>query len=266
MIKKIRNSVLLLTLLYITAVQQTVAQETSPIFHVGEELVYKVTFLGITLGSITIKTIDTAEFGNKKAYIVKGEISSSPGIPFASIHQILESNINQNARYVFKAVANKLEEKQDWSYIQLICNYDKFNLNIQKWFKNQKEIEKDVHTNKPINDGLGLFFFARSMSGESKSVKIPTFMGMDTATTLIEFTGKTENIKIDAIDRKIRTKLIKGTAQWKGPYGLNGTFDGWFSDDEARVPIKAKMKVFIGSVNIELVSWKRTGWQLPKVE
>jgi hypothetical protein len=47
---------------------------------------------------------------------------------------------------------------------------------------------------------------------------------------------------------------------------LTGDFEGWFSNDEARVPILAKMKVILGSITIELMRWKRAGWTPPRAE
>ena len=45
---------------------------------------------------------------------------------------------------------------------------------------------------------------------------------------------------------------------------LKGSFEGWFSDDEARIPIVSKMNVYVGNVVIELVKWKRPGWVPPR--
>jgi hypothetical protein len=55
-----------------------------------------------------------------------------------------------------------------------------------------------------------------------------------------------------------------GRADFVGIFGLTGGFEGWFSNDEARVPIMAKMKVLIGSVTIELMRWNRPGWTPPR--
>jgi hypothetical protein len=71
-------------------------------------------------------------------------------------------------------------------------------------------------------------------------------------------------VEIDALDYEIRTVHFQGEANWTGVYGITGKFDGWFSDDEARVPIRAKMKLYVGNADIELVRWKRPGWTPPK--
>jgi hypothetical protein len=62
----------------------------------------------------------------------------------------------------------------------------------------------------------------------------------------------------------VKTYYLSGSADWKALYGLGGKFEGWFSADEARVPIFAKMNVYIGNIEIELKSWKRNNWFPPK--
>ncbi|MBI5324332.1 MAG: DUF3108 domain-containing protein [Ignavibacteriae bacterium] len=91
-----------------------------------------------------------------------------------------------------------------------------------------------------------------------------TFMEHDTCYTYINFTGKTENIEIDAVDYPVRTIFFSGKADWEGVYGVTGQFEGWFSDDNARIPIQAKMKLYIGNAEIHLIKWKRQGWAPPK--
>jgi hypothetical protein len=57
---------------------------------------------------------------------------------------------------------------------------------------------------------------------------------------------------------------FEGRADFEGIFGMTGDFEGWFSNDEARVPILAKMKVIIGNIRIELTKWNREGWKPPK--
>ncbi len=56
---------------------------------------------------------------------------------------------------------------------------------------------------------------------------------------------------------------VAGVADFVGVFGLTGEFAGWFSDDEFRVPLKAKFNVTIGSITMELSSFKKRGWKAP---
>lgn len=86
------------------------------------------------------------------------------------------------------------------------------------------------------------------------------------SSTVINFRNKVEKINNKFIGYDVETIYFDGQALWEGIYGLKGNFEGWFSNDEAAVPILAKMNVYIGTVNLELKSWKRKGWTPPKAK
>jgi hypothetical protein len=71
-------------------------------------------------------------------------------------------------------------------------------------------------------------------------------------------------VEVDAIDYPVDVVHFDGHLDFVGIFGLTGGFEGWFSNDEARVPIMAKMKVLIGSVTVELMKWNRQGWTPPR--
>ncbi|MCK5076326.1 MAG: DUF3108 domain-containing protein, partial [Calditrichia bacterium] len=73
----------------------------------------------------------------------------------------------------------------------------------------------------------------------------------------INFTGKKEFVSIESSSEKLPSHYINGRAFFKAIAGFGGKYEGWFSTDSSHVPLKAKMKVFIGSVELELESWKK---------
>ncbi|MDQ1266517.1 MAG: hypothetical protein QG635_1669, partial [Bacteroidota bacterium] len=122
------------------------------------------------------------------------------------------------------------------------------------------------YTKKRWSDGLSLFFLARQYIFSNKHIVVPTIMSRDTSPTYLHFIGKIEPIEIESVKYPIKTVYFTGRADWNGIYGLSGNFEGWFSADDARVPIKAKMKVYIGNVVVELKRWKRQNWSPPRID
>jgi hypothetical protein len=76
--------------------------------------------------------------------------------------------------------------------------------------------------------------------------------------------SKKTSTEIDAVKYPVETIEFDGRADFVGIFGLTGGFSGWFSNDEAAVPIIAKMKVILGSIRLELVKWNRPGWVPPR--
>jgi len=112
-------------------------------------------------------------------------------------------------------------------------------------------------------DGMSLLFFAREHVQGARPMRIPTFVDNREAATQINFRGKREVVEIDAVQYPVQTVTFDGSANFVGVFGLTGGFEGWFSDDESRVPIIGRMKVILGSVKVELTKWRRGSWAPP---
>lgn len=238
--------------------QESTAQMISP----GEELMYEVSFLGIKLGSIRIITEPDEVLNNMTVHKTKAYIDSYSGIPFVDLHVIFQSWIDQSVSFSHKFIGNT-KEKGVWLYDQILFDYKSKAVRIEKWKKDDKYFSTTIPSTKKWCDGLSLYFFARQYLKSKKYVRIPTIIDRDTASTTINFLGKRESVEIDAIKYPVKTVYFNGSVEWTGVYGMTGRFEGWFSDDAACIPIKAKMKVYVGSVNIQLLSWKRSGWIPP---
>jgi len=87
---------------------------------------------------------------------------------------------------------------------------------------------------------------------------------MDTSLMKIDFSSKRTRVEISEYDGEIASLYLEGFSYFTAVFGLTGEFSGWFSNDEARIPLKAKLQVEIGSITLELKSWKHGNWQPPK--
>jgi hypothetical protein len=230
---------------------------------VGEEIVYEVSFLGVKLGTIKITTYAKESVGNKQAYKMVGNIDSYASIPFVDLHNISTGWIDPSLTFSHKFTS--VTNTKGSSTVQTILyDYDKGQVTNRIYKDGNLDFSKDYKRNDKSVDGMGLFFLARRMVHSKRTIDVPTIMDKDFEVTTLKFTDKKENVTIDACSYPIRTTYFSGIADWTGIYGLTGNFEGWFSDDDACVPIKAKMKVYVGNINIELISWKRAGWTPPK--
>ena len=241
---------------------------------VGEELTYLVTYSFMELGEVRIKIRDKKEVNGKTYYSTIAYIDSYPGIPFVNIHQTYESNVSSLPdlsadkagdyySYFFRGV-NK--EAEPFTYTDYYFDYEKNKVRVKKGRFSPAKIWTDSvgSINKFYQDGLSIFFYARMNCGQNKSVDVPCLVAEKKVFTKINFYNEINDVSIDAVDYDIECVRLDGEMDFISIFGLTGHFEGWFTNDEASIPVVAKMKVIIGNITLELVSWKRKGWQPPK--
>jgi len=253
----------LILILLLSAGNIIFAQNTT-VMQPGEELEYEVSFLNIKLGRIRVVTEPNETFKGQSVFRAKATMESYPGIPFVDLNTIYSSWIDRSVSFSHRFEGNTKMSGNTWQFQRIDFEYDKEQIVNEKW-ENRVSIDKLITKNtQKVNDGCSLFFLARQYANMKRSVRVPTLIDTQIGTTFINFHGRQETISIPAISYPVRTLFLDGRAEWEGVYGLSGRFEGWFTDDEARIPIRARMNVYVGNVIIELVKWKRDGWTPPR--
>lgn len=233
------------------------------IFSDGEYLEYNVSFWGIDLGNIKIYTDSATVLNGIDVYKHHVTMKSNPSIPFVSLDATFNSWIDTSYDYSHEFIGTeKSDDMIEKGHIRFLYDINRMKIDITE---NGKKVDHlNYYTRKYWNDGTSLFYYARKHVDDRQRIVVPTIITKDTATTVFYFNGKRESVVVDAINYPVKCVYFNGQALWEGIYGMNGKFQGWFSDDEASIPILAKMNVYVGNVRIELVDWKRKNWQAPR--
>ncbi|HTX20173.1 MAG TPA: DUF3108 domain-containing protein, partial [Bacteroidota bacterium] len=212
-----------------------------------------------------VEIIDSERRGGSSVYRARAFMDSYSGVPFVSLHWMFYSEIDPQiySRY-FSG-----EDRKDTSNITFshyTFDYDRKTVLVEKGAvgRPQSVARTSDTISTTYEDGLSLFYYARGTVHSAREANIPTFVNESKVNTYIDFKDKIGSTEIDAIKYPVRTVEFEGRADFVGIFGLTGGFRGWFSDDDAAVPILAKMNVIIGSIRLELVRWRRDGWVPPR--
>ncbi|HPN37828.1 MAG TPA: DUF3108 domain-containing protein [Melioribacteraceae bacterium] len=233
-------------------------------WEVGEELTYSVKYTFIKLGELKFKVLEKKNVNNEVVYRTMVYINSNESIPFVDLHEIYESYYNnKNYSNLFKATHRTKE------YFRFTEH--KFDDKNKKIFVKRGtlkpyfiETDSTCDLNHNFNDGLSLFYYARVKSGYKHSEIVNCFINEQKEKTSINFFDKEEKIKIEAVNYEILTTKLTGKADFTGVFGLTGDFEGWFTKDKFKVPVYAKLSVILGSITVELISWRKKDWNPPK--
>jgi hypothetical protein len=233
----------------------------------GEELVYEVSWLNVKLGQIRLKTSPSTNLDGKITHHAAAYIDSYEGLPLVDLHAIDHTDMDT---LFYSTGFHAMETKgKGWRFETARYDFPHKQVIVEKVLQKERKLSpaSPVHfdtvslSDSFLQDGLSIVYFARANVHRNTTIVVPTLVYGKLGKTRFNFSDETVYEEIDAVkDKKIRVVQFTGKAEFEGLFGFTGDFKGWFSDDSASVPIKAEMKVILGSAKIELIEWKRNGW------
>lgn len=249
-------------------VSPTVPRFRSAMLQVGEELEYKVSYSFFTIGTIRIQVKDKEQRNGRMVYKANAIIDSNPSLDWlVELHIRFATEMDEDV-FSYSWVGDD-SSKKEVNFRRFNFDYDQNRLLYEKGKKlstGERKVESadTVKVIEKCQDGFSLFFYAREHALEKTQVNIPTFIENKQVSTFIDFLKERTDMDIDAVDYPVDVIKFEGKADYVGVFGMTGGFRGWFSNDDARIPIVARMNVILGSIKIQLMKWNRPGWQPPK--
>ncbi len=230
----------------------------------GEELYYRVSYLNFTIGELFFKIYTKKTENGKQVYFAKVFMNSNPAIPFVKLNQVYESTFGEPVYSEF--FRGIVASDEDSTFTDYDFNYGQKNVKFKQGSFRKNEVWKDqvLPVDTFMQDGLSIFYFARSMTGRDMAVRVPCFVNEKKVYTKINFYKKPEPVETETLGYEVSCTRVDGIIEFKSVYGLTGEYEGWFSNDEASIPVMAELNVILGSVKVELSKWKRPGWSPPK--
>lgn len=233
------------------------------VFVEGEDLVYNVRYGFIDLGQVRIKVVGTVRGKSSAAFEAKAIIDSYPKVPFVDLHAVFESLIDSGM--FSRRFIGRQKDNGQWDFSRYDFDYPLKRVLIHVGTRDSVVVKRDtLSIETAYHDGLSLFFYARAKLFSGLKVNVPAVIKEQKVSTFIDFKVERTSVDLDAVDYPVDVVRFDGNMEFVGIFGLTGGFEGWFSNDEARIPIQAKMKVLIGSVTMELMKWTRPGWTPPR--
>lgn len=234
---------------------------TSRMLSGGEELTYEVSWSFLDLGTIRLITRDD--------YTATAYIDSYDGVPVVDLHAVFVTTMDS----AFRSLHSRSLELKEGFWEGLDYRYDQAagKIFIDRVRMNDPHGETISRTPRDTMDlpgadfvdGLSIAMYPRRYIHTNSRVDVPTILYGKMGTTTFDFTQNRVMEELDALEYPVRMHEVTGATSVVGIFGMTGDFTGWFSDDSAAVPLRGKLKVLIGNVELQLIRWKKHGWNPP---
>lgn len=243
------------------------AKSNGQVLVIGEQLEYDVSYLGVSFAKIIVNIDRYENLGGKAVLKTKAKVYSYDHVPLVNLKADFESWTDRSKHHSLQFTRNLSLRKKPWEYQKLTFDYNKGVIENRKWIQKKLTSAFGLEFNKSnlLYDALAAFFKVRTMAEANKSRSLMIYLDEDQLfNTTLNFAKNTQKVSVSAIKGDVRSLYFSGNTNWKGAYGISGKIEGWISDDNAKIPLKAKVDFVVGKINIELVSFRRSGWTAPK--
>ncbi len=229
-------------------------------FVYNERLRYRVTYLGIRIGTIEVL--------NRQNKINPHSIDETvitlrtlSGIPFMSVHTEFYSKRGTDGFFIESTTFDR--QRNTWAYYHASRENKSTEIIVDRGYKNVEngeiyDVEIDtLHPGQPVHDALTFISILRDSAHAGRPYELDILIDRSIEKIRIDSSEGKEKIDVRAFDNETDAFHINGVIDFEAIHGLSRKYQSWISADEYRIPLHARVRIAIGSIKIELEEYER---------
>ena len=217
--------------------------------HTGIRYVYNGRWGPFFLGTLVVEVENPTVKSGMEVIPVSYRIKSNPALFIIKVNDLYSAwlNLNLDRTLILEADVNETW----WRYRRKYeMDYDSLRLVIRVVEDDRRIGYLEQEMPFELLDGTSLLLHTRDLVRKKQGARTATLIDYNFVWTDVEFQDQTE--QLEAAGRIWDSYRVSGKAGYNGVAGLSGGFEGWFSADNEAVPLKARFKIFIGSIVLTL--------------
>ncbi len=234
-----------------------------------ETVTFEASYLFFKLGTVKFEILGKEECNGVPSYRLRAFIDSYSGIPFVDYHAIYETCADAQTMMCL-STSNDKEKHDKWVRSKYTFDYPVKRLTWEQTADGVllKKVEMPLDTT--YTDGLSFFYYVReacrASDGRKEKLVIPIVSDTIRSAVYLTINERREPCNVYAFDYPIEANRMSGHIDFEGTFGVTGGFVGWISADSAEVPLRADLKVIVGSIVVKLKSISRDRWIPPRAK
>ncbi len=221
-----------------------------------ERFTFEVTWGFLRIGTVHVYIRGDTLYRDTPAVHLVAEMISNRRIPlvgYKEVHYHTFKAYNEELPYGLLFWQNSLHRDMMRRYV---FDFD-YGAGYAYGFE-EGELLDTLLLDEPADGGPAVMYYARLFAGTDAQTRYPIYIDREKAEIFMDFSSRPEVYESPAFPGEtIRAYTMKGQADFDGPFGFSGQFNAWFRDDELRIPLEARVSIWIGSVRIRLTDYDR---------
>jgi len=224
--------------------------------NVRESFTYEVKYSVFKLGWVDVHILPDTLYKGRVHKHLQTVIRSNSKNPFIgteidhyhSFYYLNEDGLPVTSRYWKDNVDEGI-------YEEIIYEFDRDSGFV--YYKEEDGSQDTLDLVEPATAGHIIFQYSRLFAGSGLDSRQIVYISKDHGAINFQNGTELENRKYKPFG-KISAVLTRGeTENLEGPFGFSGKFRAWFLDDELRVPLEARVRVFLGNAIVRLIDYKK---------
>lgn len=222
-----------------------------------EVFTYEVRYSFFKLGEVKVEIVSDTLYNGKKSWYLKSIITSNTGIPFVG-----DEENHYNSLFYYGRDEMKIQkywtdnvDEEKFNETEYIFNRAE---NRVYAYESEKEPPRDtLALEEPASSGQSLFYRSRLTAGTDTLIRYPVYLNLEKKYITLNHSTKTDMRGYEAFPEEVKTFYTQGRADIKGPFGFSGDFEAWYLANKLRIPVEARVNVWLGNVKIKLIDYKK---------
>jgi len=226
------------------SLQQVYSQE--------ETLRYKISWMGVPAGELIIHLLPDLDVPQERFTIMVTAKSAGLLDVFYPVEDNFETIVTGATRL---PIRYHIDQHEGHRHNKKLTTYDQSH-GIITYQKNDTAAETYMVAGPTYNEFASFMIMRALPLVIGTELMVPTFADEKRHEVLVRVETKEQ---MSSIFGKIEAIRVRPQLPFKGLYRKTGDPVIWISDDAARIPVKIKAKIVIGSITAELVAYQ--GWR-----
>jgi len=219
----------------------------------AETLTYKASYGPLRLGTVTFE-VNIDNHSEESLQTERATVQSNPLVFLIRFYGIYESKLLSDGRSeYFKGTEYSGGDTLITTYH--FIHEDSIMVRTIREYSDSGLIESDtIKLQETTYDGIAAIHYVRSnIMNPGKSI-IYSLYEDNYGPVIINVTDRVERIRLKSLDKDFNARFVEGEILFKGVAGWSGRYEAWISNDENAFFLRANVKIFLGSIKLELVS------------
>lgn len=224
--------------------------------NVNERFTYEVRYGFLRLGNVHVYVKRDTLYRDTPAVHLVAEMVSNRRLPIIGNKEVHYHDFmayNDSIPYGLRFWQNKLHDNEMERYL---FDFD-YEAGLVYSFEEGVEIDT-LALDGPADGGPAVMFYSRLFAGTDTFKSYPIYIDHEKSEIEMDFSNKKEPYESPAFpDEEVEVYNMTGNADFDGPFGFSGEFTARYKDDKYRIPLEAKVSIWLGNVLVRLIEYER---------